>query len=49
MKEPCGMGTNALRAQRTSTNDHQVNANIPRKNPTFFLPFHTYVTSGSKS
>ena len=38
MKEPCGMGTNALRAQRTSTNDHQVNANIPRKNPTFFSP-----------
>ena len=47
MKKPCRIGTNALRAQRTSANDHQVDANIPRKNPTFFLPFNTYVASGS--
>ena len=47
MKKPCRIGTNALRAQRPSANDHQVDANIPRQNPTFFLPFNTYVTSGS--
>ena len=38
MKKPCRIGTNALRAQRTSANDHQVDANIPRKKPNIFSP-----------
>ena len=36
MKKPCEIGNNALKAKKTSANDHQVSTNIPKKNSAFF-------------
>ena len=48
MKKPCEIGNNALKAKKTSANDHQVSTNIPKK-ISVFLPFETCITSGSRS
>ena len=39
MKKPCEIGNNALKAKKTSANDHPLSTNIPEKKTAFF--FHT--------